>query len=103
MQGQHKLGIIDGLGLGRREVPDRLEEEAVVEPVDPFEGGELDRFEAAHSPSRRRLAGSHRRRIRPRRRVPPRQDRPAAACQAAHPTPNTTAQTGCQTSRPPEA
>ena len=45
--GQLKLGIIGGLGLGRRAVPDRLEEAAFIEPVDPFEGGELDRFEAA--------------------------------------------------------
>src|SRR3954449_9157123 len=46
-RGHLKLGIVGGLGLGGRDVPDRLEEAAVVEPVDPFEGGELDRFEAA--------------------------------------------------------
>ena len=45
--GHLKLGIVGGLGLGGRDVPDRLEEAAFVEPVDPFEGGELDRFEAA--------------------------------------------------------
>jgi hypothetical protein len=50
--GQLKLGRIGGLGRGRREVPDRFEEAAVVEPVDPFEGGELDRFEAAQGPRR---------------------------------------------------
>src|SRR4051812_11552534 len=32
--------------LGGRDVADRPEETAVVEPVDPFEAGELDRFEA---------------------------------------------------------
>ena len=45
--GHLKLGIVGGLGLGGRDVPDRLEKAAIVEPVDPFEGGELDRFEAA--------------------------------------------------------
>src|SRR3954453_8434554 len=45
--GHLKLGIVGGLGLGGRDVPDRLEEAAVVEPVGPFESGELDRFEAA--------------------------------------------------------
>src|SRR3954453_10795661 len=45
--GHLKLGIVGGLGLGGRDVPERLEEAAVVEPVDPFEGGKLDRFEAA--------------------------------------------------------
>src|SRR5215212_6623299 len=30
------------LGLGRRDVADRLEETTSVEPVHPFEGGELD-------------------------------------------------------------
>src|SRR4051794_13753103 len=44
--GHLKLGIVGGLGLGGRDVPDRLEEAAVIEPVDPFEGGELDGFEA---------------------------------------------------------
>jgi hypothetical protein len=39
--------MVGGLGLSGRDVPDRLEEAVVVEPVDPFEGGELDRFEAA--------------------------------------------------------
>jgi hypothetical protein len=41
------LGIVGGLGLGGRDIPDWREEAAVVEPVDPFEGSELDRFEAA--------------------------------------------------------
>src|SRR3954447_20503556 len=36
-----------GLGFGGRDVPDWPEETAVVEPIDPFEGGELDRFAAA--------------------------------------------------------
>src|SRR3954463_15238747 len=36
-----------GLGFGGRDVSDWPEETAVVEPIDPFEGGELDRFKAA--------------------------------------------------------
>ena len=39
--------MVGGLGLGGRDVPDRPEEAAVVEPVDPFEGGELDRLKGA--------------------------------------------------------
>src|SRR3954447_6633482 len=46
-RGHLKLGIVGGLGLSGRDVPDRLEETAVVEPVDPFESGKLDGFEAA--------------------------------------------------------
>src|SRR4051812_26258415 len=45
--GHLKLGIVGGLSLGGRDVPDRLEKAAVVEPVDPFESGKLDGFEAA--------------------------------------------------------
>src|SRR5215208_7337689 len=45
--GHLKLGIVGGLGLGGRDIPDRLEEAAFVEPVDPFESGKLDGFEAA--------------------------------------------------------
>jgi hypothetical protein len=45
--GHRKLGIAGDLGRGGRDVPDWSEEAAFVEPVDPFEGGELDRFEAA--------------------------------------------------------
>src|SRR5215208_3870517 len=41
------MAIVGGLGLSGRDVPDRLEKATFVEPVDPFEGGELDRFEAA--------------------------------------------------------
>jgi len=47
--------MIAGFGLGGRDVSDRLEEAAVVEPVDPFEGGGLDRLEAA----RRSSAADH--------------------------------------------
>src|SRR3954451_6955650 len=39
--------MVGGLGLGGRDVADRPEETAIVEPVDPFESGELDRFKAA--------------------------------------------------------
>ena len=42
-----KLSVVGGFRLGRRDVADRLEETTVVEPVDPFEGGELDSLEAA--------------------------------------------------------
>jgi hypothetical protein len=41
-----------GLGLGGRDVLDRLEKAAIVEPVDPFGGSALDRFEAAPGPPR---------------------------------------------------
>jgi hypothetical protein len=50
--GHLKLSIVGGLGLGGWSIADRPEETAVVEPVDPFEGGELDRFEAAQGPRR---------------------------------------------------
>jgi len=33
---------VSRFGLGRRDVADRLEQATVVEPVDPFEGCELD-------------------------------------------------------------
>src|SRR3954447_25561655 len=45
--GHLKLGIVGGLGLGGRDVPDWLEKATFVEPVDPFESGKLDGFEAA--------------------------------------------------------
>ena len=41
-----KLCVVGGFGLGGRYVADRFEEASVVEPVDPFEGYEFDRFEA---------------------------------------------------------
>ena len=41
------LGIVARFGFGGRDISDRLEEAPMVEPVDPFEGGELDRLEAA--------------------------------------------------------
>ena len=37
-----KVGIVALLCFGWRYVADRLEDATVVEPVDPFEGGELD-------------------------------------------------------------
>ena len=40
-------GVVALLGFSRRDVADGLEEPSVVEPVDPFEGGELDGLEAA--------------------------------------------------------
>ena len=45
------LRIVARLGFGRREVSDRLEQPPVVEPVDPFEGCELDRLKAAPRPA----------------------------------------------------
>src|SRR4051812_30624020 len=39
--------MVGGLGLGGRDVSDRLEEASVVEPIDQSEGGNLDRLEAA--------------------------------------------------------
>ncbi len=38
-------GVVALLGCGRRDVADRLQESPVVEPVDPFGGGELDGLE----------------------------------------------------------
>jgi hypothetical protein len=40
------LCVIARFGLGGWDISDRLEQAAVVEPVDPFEGGELDRLGA---------------------------------------------------------
>ena len=45
------MRIIALLGLGRRDVADRLEEPSVVEPVDPFKRGQLDCFEVSPRPS----------------------------------------------------
>ena len=45
--GRLELGVVARFGLGGRDVADGLEQAAVVEPVDPFEGGELDGFEAS--------------------------------------------------------
>ena len=39
-------GVVGCFGFGRRDVADGLQQPAVVEPVDPFERGELDGFEA---------------------------------------------------------
>ena len=47
------LCIEMGLCFGGRDVSNRLEQAAVVEPVDPFEGCELDRFETAPRPAPR--------------------------------------------------
>jgi hypothetical protein len=40
------VGVIARFRLSGRHVADRFEEAAVVEPVDPFEGSELDRLKA---------------------------------------------------------
>src|SRR3954452_13543172 len=36
------LGIIARFGLGGWDISDRFEQATIVEPVDPFEGGEFD-------------------------------------------------------------
>ena len=41
------LGIVVRFCFGGWNVSDGFEQASVVEPVDPFEGGYLDRFEAA--------------------------------------------------------
>lgn len=41
------LSKVARLSLGGRHVADRFEQSAGVEPIDPFEGGELDRLEGA--------------------------------------------------------
>jgi hypothetical protein len=38
-------GVVVCFGLGGRSVSDRLEETTLVEPMDPFQGGELDGLE----------------------------------------------------------
>ena len=40
---QHSVVAL--LGFGRRDVADGLQGPAIVEPVDPFQSGELDGFE----------------------------------------------------------
>lgn len=40
-----QYGVVALLGFGRRKVADGLQEPPVVEPIHPFEGGELDRRE----------------------------------------------------------
>ena len=44
-------GVVAFLGFSGRDVADGLEEPSVVEPVDPFEGGELNRLERAPWPT----------------------------------------------------
>ncbi len=44
-------GVVALLGFGRGDVSDGLQEPSVVEPIDPFEGGELDGLEAAPWPA----------------------------------------------------
>ena len=42
-----QLGVMLDLGFGRTDVADKLQKPLMVEPVDPFQGGEYNRFEAA--------------------------------------------------------
>ena len=44
-------GVVAGLSLGWRDIADGSEQAAVVEPVDPFEGGELHCLEALPWPA----------------------------------------------------
>jgi transposase len=46
-----KLGVVCGFRLGGRDVADGLEQTPVVEPVNPFEGGELDGLDGAPRPA----------------------------------------------------
>jgi hypothetical protein len=41
------LGIIPILGVGGRDISDRFEQSPVIEPIDPFQCGELDGFEVS--------------------------------------------------------
>jgi hypothetical protein len=41
------VGIVARLGFGGRDIADGLEQAPVVKPVDPFQGGKLDRLDAA--------------------------------------------------------
>ena len=42
-----KLGIVTCFGLGGWNSADRFEQASIVEPVDPFQRGELDGFQAS--------------------------------------------------------
>jgi hypothetical protein len=46
-----QLGVVALLDLGWRHIADRLEEATIVEPVDPFEGSELDCLQRAPWPA----------------------------------------------------
>ena len=46
-----KLGVEAGFGFGGRHVSDGFEQAAVVEPIDPLQGGELHGLEAAPRPA----------------------------------------------------
>jgi len=43
------LFILGRFGLGGWDIADRLEKTPVIEPVDPFEGGEFDRLGPAQN------------------------------------------------------
>ena len=45
--GLFRHGVVAFLGFSGRDIADGLEKPAVIEPVDPFEGGELDRLPGA--------------------------------------------------------
>jgi hypothetical protein len=47
MAGHVQHGVVSFFGLGWRDIPDGLQKAAVVEPVDPFQCGELHSFEVA--------------------------------------------------------
>jgi hypothetical protein len=44
-------GVVALLGFGRGYVFDGLQEPSVIEPIDPFQGGELDGLQAAPWPA----------------------------------------------------
>ena len=43
--------VVGGFGFSRRDMADRLQKPAVVEPVDPFERGVLDRLQRSPRPA----------------------------------------------------
>jgi hypothetical protein len=46
-----EAGVVALLGFGGRDVADGFKQSPVVEPIDPFEGGELDGFEGSSGPA----------------------------------------------------
>ena len=56
LEGCRGLTVVGGFQFGRRDHADAAVEAAVVEPVDIFEGRELDERSASSAPLIRRLA-----------------------------------------------
>jgi len=47
-----QCGVEAGLSFGRPGISDGLEQTPVIEPIDPFEGGELDGLDVSQGPRR---------------------------------------------------